>query len=91
MITFLMPHKPELQSYLKDLGEFRLRGRGRCAVAGATSSSIPPSVPFETAELSAVKTRYAKARSKRCAWPGRPSDQAPPINDRACAVPTTRP
>ena len=42
-------------------------------------------------ELSAVKTRYAKARSKRCAWLGRPSDQAPPINDRACAGPTTRP
>jgi hypothetical protein len=37
-------------------------------------------MPFDTAVVSAVKTIWAKARPKRCS---RPSDQAPPINDRA--------
>ena len=40
--------------------------------------------------VSAVKTVWAKARPKRCPRPGRRSDQAPPINDRASAGPTTR-
>ena len=40
--------------------------------------------------VSAVKTIWAKARPKRCPRPGRRSDQAPPINDRASAGPTTR-
>jgi hypothetical protein len=37
-----------------------------------------------------VKTIWAKARPTRCPRPGRRSDQAPPINDRASAGPTTR-
>jgi hypothetical protein len=41
--------------------------------------------------VSAVKTVWAKARPNRCPWPGRRSDQTPPINDRALAGPTTRP
>jgi hypothetical protein len=44
----------------------RSGGGGKCVVAGATSSSIPRSVPFDTAKVSAV---WAKARLKRC--PGR--------------------
>ncbi len=46
-------------------GEFRLRGPGKCVVAGATPSSKPLSVPFETAELSTVRTLWAKARPRR--------------------------
>ena len=60
-------------------------------VAGATECSIPRSVPFDTAMVSAVKTVWAKARPKRCPRPVRRSDQAPPVNDRASAGPTTRP
>jgi len=40
--------------------------------------------------VSAVKAIWAQARPNRCPRPGRRSDQAPPINDRACAGPTTR-
>ena len=55
-IIFLVSHKPDPQSYTeKTWGEF-VSGAGKCVVAEATSSSIPLSVPFETAELSAVKT-----------------------------------
>jgi hypothetical protein len=63
-------------------------GGGMCVRAGATS--IPLSVPFDIAVASAVKTISAKARPKRCPRPGRRSDQAPPINDRASAGRTTR-
>jgi hypothetical protein len=63
-------------------------GGGMCVRAGATS--IPLSMPFDIAVASAVKTIWAKARPKRCPRPGRRSDHAPPINDRASAGPTTR-
>jgi hypothetical protein len=65
-------------------------GGGKCVVAGATECSIPLSVPFDTAMVSTVKTIGAKAPTEQVPRPGRRSDQAPPINDRASAGPTTR-
>ena len=54
-------------------------GGGKCVVAGATSPSIPRSVPFDTAKVSAVKTLMGEGPTEEVP-PGRAAKRSGPTD-----------
>jgi hypothetical protein len=60
-------------------GKGRVRRAGKVCGDGATSSSIPQSVPFDAVTVSTVKTIWATARAKRFP-PARAAERSGPTD-----------